>query len=155
VAETINKEHCADITFPCATTVFNCQENQVLAAIGDSTIHNFYSSDNVHLEEGLPVYAVGCSIVEVLLKRFFPLKSVLGNTLRPTTQMVIDWSVPQRQMPTGGDITSITDDNCYLVHSCSRFAKRIVSISSLFDKNHFNHTAIIPHSALFCIVKKY
>lgn len=124
VAETINKEHCADIVFPCATAIFNCQANSSLASIGDSTYHNFFSSDNVHLEEGLPIYAVGCTIAETLLKRFFPIASILGNTLRPTASDISSWNVPQQQMPISGEITSITDENCYLVQKAAIIANK-------------------------------
>lgn len=124
VAGIINKEHCADIVFPCATTVFNCQENPTLAAIGDSEYHNLYSFDNVHLEEGLPVYAVGCSIAEVLLRRYFPVASILGNTLRPTADDISSWNIPQAQLPQSGVITSITDDNCYLVQKAAIIASK-------------------------------
>lgn len=124
VAEIINKEHCADIVFPCATTIFNCQENPTLAAIGDSEYHNLFSFDNVHLEEGLPVYAAGCAIAEVLLRRYYPVVSILGNTLRPTATDVANWNIPQRQMPQSGVITSITDDNCYLAQKAAIIANK-------------------------------
>lgn len=124
VAETINKEHCADIVFPCATAIFNCLENPSLASIGDSTYHNFFASDDVHLEEGLPCYAAGVAVAQTILRRFFPVISILGNTLRPDETDVVDWNVPQRQMPTGGVITSITDDNCYLVQKAAIIANK-------------------------------
>ena len=123
-AETINKEHCADIVFPCATTIFNCQENPTLAAIGDSEYHNLFSYDNIHLEEGLPVYAVGCSIAEVLLKRYSPVASILGNTLRPTAEDITAWNIPQAQLPQSGVITSITDNNCYLAQKAAVIANK-------------------------------
>lgn len=124
VAETINKEHCADIVFPCATTIFNCQENPTLAAIGDSSYHNLFSFDDVHLEEGLPVYAAGCAIAEVLLRRYYPVASILGNTLRPTATDVANWNIPKPQLPQSGVITSITDDNCYLAQKAAIIANK-------------------------------
>ena len=124
VAEIINKDHCADIVFPCATTIFNCQENPTLAAIGDSERHNLFSYDDIHLEEGLPVYAVGCSIAEALLKRYSPVASILGNTLRPTAEDITAWNIPQAQMPQSGVITSITDENCYLAQKAAVIANK-------------------------------
>lgn len=124
VAELINKQHAANIVFPCASAIFNCRENHTLAAIGDSTYHNLWASDNVHLEEGLPCYIAGLAVVQALFNKYYPEKCVLGDITRPTNSNITAWDNPQRQMPTGGTITSITDENCLLAQNAAIIANK-------------------------------
>ena len=123
----IVEEFPFDVVFPVAATVFSCQTHPVLSELGDSPYKRMYSSDNVHLQEGLPCYAAALTIAQAIIQMFYPEKSVIGDRIRPTD----DWIKSIGGITPNGDSIGVTEDNCLLVQKAAVNAM----------KNHFE---IIP-----------
>lgn len=108
---------------PYGTAVFNARTNPTLAALGDYEgnvgagypAHNFWCADGVHIQEGIPKYTAALAIVQGIFQKYFPLLSVLGDTLRPTDQLVHDWG----NLEVRGACVGVTDGNCYLAQKCA------------------------------------
>ncbi len=113
------KEICSKypfgIVFPVATTIFNCQSNNILAALGDSEYKKMYASDNIHLQEGLPCYAASLAIVQSLLQYCFHKGSVMDNKIRPTQS----WINSINGINPNGQSTGVTEENCSLVQQAA------------------------------------
>ena len=105
-----------NMVMSCAAAVFSAQENDTLAVLGDSTYHNMYASDNIHLQEGLPCYVVACTIVQSILGKYLPGKSVLGDQFRATAENIADLGM---DATANGDSTGVTDANCYLAQKAA------------------------------------
>lgn len=107
--------HCFNLIFPVATTIFNCQANDHLSILGDSKYGKLYSSDNVHLQDGLPRYAASLAIVEALLREYTPYKSVLGDNTRPDQKWIKSiGGISSRGKPVG-----VNDDYCLLAQKAA------------------------------------
>ena len=97
-----------DFIFPYGTGIFNARTNDILKDIGDGG--NLWSSDNLHLQEGLPCYLACLTNVEAIFRKFYPQYSVLNNKTRPTDELLVKWATKGRN----GTCTGITEDNCFL-----------------------------------------
>ena len=94
---------------PAAAAVFGGQKDSVFAEIGDSTYKHLYSSDDSHLQEGLPCYLVACVVVQTILNKLYFPASVLGDQFRPTQENIADLGMDSTA---NGQSTGVTDDNC-------------------------------------------
>ena len=110
VQHTIVDKMSFGLVFPVATAVFNCQANPVLSGMGDSEYGRMYSADNVHLQEGLPCYVAALSIVEAILRKYSPDKTVLGDKVRPVQK----WIEEIGGITPNGGAVGVTEDNCLL-----------------------------------------
>lgn len=122
---TVMQNYPFSFVIPYGTAVFNARTNANLAAIGDSTSHNFWCNDNIHLQDGLPRYTAALAASQAIVKNLFPQKSVLFNKIRVTYAMIYSWNVLERHLPNDpSDASSygITDDNCLLVQQAAVLA---------------------------------
>ena len=68
-----------------------------------------WSSDGIHLNEGLPCYVAACAMAETILESFYnDGRSVLGNSVRPTQAWIESVNVQNPQ----GTSVGVTDANC-------------------------------------------
>lgn len=96
------------MVLPVATAVFTCQEDPVFSELGSSQYKKMYASDNIHLQEGIPCYVAALTIVQVLLDRYMPGKTVLDSRIRPTQE----WIESIGGITPNGTSTGVTEDNC-------------------------------------------
>lgn len=113
---TIIKRFPFNLVIPAASAVFDAQTNETLAALGDSSYHNMYASDDTHLQEGLPAYVGACAVVQAILNKYRPGMSVLGDTFRATAENIADLGM---NATANGSSTGVTDANCYLAQKAA------------------------------------
>ena len=99
-----------DLVLPVATAVFNCQQTETLAVLGDSRYKRMYAPDNEHLQEGLPCYVAALTIAEAILRKYKPECSVLGNQIRPKCS----WIDLVHGILRDGESTGVNEYNCNL-----------------------------------------
>ena len=107
-----------DLVFPVATAVFNCQENPILAELGDSQVHLLYSLDGIHLQEGLPCYIAALSICQAIFERFSYSNSVIGDSVRPTQ----GWIESINGITPNGNSVGVSEENCLLAQKAAILA---------------------------------
>lgn len=106
---------------PVAAAVFSAQDNATLGALGASSYHRMYASDDVHLQEGLPCYVAACTVIQKLLSVFRPGKSVLQDQFRATAEAIANLGMSQTA---NGSSTGVTDANCYLAQKAAIIANK-------------------------------
>lgn len=114
----IVKREAVDIVFPYGTAIFNARTNATLASIGDGG--QLWSSDKVHLQEGLPCYIANLANVQKLFEVYYPKFSVLNDKTRPTDEEVQKWGVKGIH----GASTGLTENNCRLAQLCAIAANK-------------------------------
>ena len=112
----IHKKYPFTMLMPCAAAVFSCQENETLADLGDSTSKKMYASDNTHMQEGLPCYIVALVVVQSILDKYMPGKSVLNNQFRATDENIANLGMDSTA---NGQSTGVTEANCYLAQKAA------------------------------------
>ena len=97
--DTVYAKYPFEMFIPCGTAIFNARANPSIAKIGDGT--NLWASDGVHLQDGLGCYIAALTIVESILRKFFPSKSIMfdrteiGDNIRK-------WNIPEFHGPVVG-----------------------------------------------------
>lgn len=110
------KKYPFTMLMPAAAAVFSAQGNETLAALGDSTYHRLYADDDTHLQEGLPCYIAACVVVQSILDKYMPGKSVLNDQFRATAENIANLGMN----PTAnGESTGVTEGNCYLAQKAA------------------------------------
>lgn len=107
-----------ELVLPVATAVFNGQETESLGVLGDSKYQRLYSSDNVHLQEGLPCYLAALTIAEAILRKYKPECSVMGNSIRPTQE----WIKSINSITPNGTSIGVDEYNCELAQRLAIYA---------------------------------
>lgn len=123
-------ETLCDFIFPVGTAVQNARTTS-LNDLGD--YGKLYSSDGVHLQEGLPsqLAAYTC-IVELLRLSGYGINSIYGENTRVTTEWVQGKNIPG---PNGSPVGS-TDENCAIAQRCVIMAiKHPYKITDMTDIN--------------------
>lgn len=115
------KKYPFDFEIPVATAVFSARGNDTLSALGDSSEHNLWADDDVHLQEGLPCYLGSLVVLQSLFNYFGLGKSVLNDKFRATTENVGSGQIgmePTAQFPCIG----VTEVNCRLAQKAAILA---------------------------------
>ena len=105
------KKYPFTMLMPAAAAVFSAQENPTLSALGDSPYHNMYANDNTHMQEGLPCYLTALVVVQSILDKYMPGKSVLNDQFRATAENIAHLGMDSTA---NGESTGVTEENCYL-----------------------------------------
>lgn len=110
------KKYPFTMLIPAAAAVFSAQENSILAQLGDSTYKKMYASDNTHMQEGLPCYITACTVVQSILDKYMPGKSVLNDQFRATQENIENLGM---DATANGQSTGVTESNCYLAQKAA------------------------------------
>lgn len=110
------KKYPFTMLIPAAAAVFSAQENETLAALGDSSYHKMYASDNTHMQEGLPCYITALTVVQSILDKYMPGKSVLNDRFRATAENIANLGM---DATANGESTGVTESNCYLAQKAA------------------------------------
>ena len=100
---------------PFGTAVFNARTNEILAALGDYSGHNYWSGDGTHTQEGIPKYTAALAIVQALFDKFYSGFSVLGDITRPTDSNIAAWG----NIEVRGSSVGVTEANCALAQKAA------------------------------------
>ena len=110
------KKYPFTMLMPAAAAVFSAQENPTLSALGDSPYHKMYASDNTHMQEGLPCYLTALVVVQSILDKYMPGKSVLNDQFRATAENIANLGM---DATANGQSTGVTEENCYLAQKAA------------------------------------
>ena len=119
--EKVFEDYPFNFEIPVAAAVFSARGNATLAALGDSTEHNLWADDDVHLQEGLPCYIGSLVVLQSIFNYFGLGKSVLNDQFRATTENVGSGKI-------GLDLTAqfpcvgVTEGNCRLAQKAAILA---------------------------------
>lgn len=122
-----------DIVFPCGTAIYNAQQDETLDAINT----HLFSSDTVHLNEGMPCYIAALANVEKIFRTFYPHLSIINDQTRSTAAWLSGKNVPGQQGTV--DDTAVTEDNCYL-------AQRMALLANDYPFDIANRTVTVSYS---------
>ena len=117
------------ITFviPYGTAIFDARNNVTMQGIGLGG--NLWWSDHIHLQEGLPCYIASLTVAQAIFEKYYPKKSVLGDTINPTDAWA-RYKFPgddetQIYEQRHGNAVGLTDEN-------RKFAQRVAIMANKF-----------------------
>ena len=116
VQSSFYKKYPFTMLVPAAAAVFSAQENETLADLGDSTYKRMYASDDTHMQEGLPCYITALTVVQSILDKYMPGKSVLNDQFRATAENIANLGMDSTA---NGQSTGVTEANCYLAQKAA------------------------------------
>jgi hypothetical protein len=130
-AQSVKNETIVQEIIPVGTAIQNARTVPDFAAIG---INGDLCSDDMHLQEGLPIliecYVFAISIVNMLS----PKNSIVGSRIRPDADWAESINAPQRAHGTN---IGITDANCLLGLKCAimaiKYPYTVTDIQALFN----------------------
>ena len=134
--DTVYAKYPFEMFIPCGTAIFNARANPSIAQIGGGT--NLWASDGVHLQDGLGCYIAALTIVESILRKFFPNKSIMFDSTE-IGDNILNWNIPEFH----GPVVGMTKENRLAAQKAV-----IMACNHMFEINAAKYDPFIEYETL-------
>ena len=134
--DTVYAKYPFEMFIPCGTAIFNARANPSIAQIGEGT--NLWASDGIHLQDGLGCYIAALTIVESILRKFFPNKSIMFDRTE-IGDNILSWGIPEFH----GPVVGMTKENRLAAQKAV-----IMACNHMFEINAAKYDPFIEYETL-------